>query len=169
MSRTKPTPVIVADLKQAEAALGEMAAIDRAITDIETEMNAVLDAAKDKAGKASTPLLARRKELENAVATYATLNRAEIFQGRKSLDLAFGTIGYRVSTKIVQVAKVTKEITLAKLKEYGLTDGIRVKEDINKDAAATWPDERLALVGLKRRVSDDFFIEITREDVTRAA
>ena len=49
--------------------------------------------------------------------------------------------------------------------QYHLTDGIRVKEEINKDAAMGWPDERLELVGLKRQQSDTFFIEISKEDV----
>ena len=60
---------------------------------------------------------------------------------------------------------MTAEMTLERLHQYHLTDGIRVKEEINKDAAMGWPDERLELVGLKRQQSDTFFIEISKEDV----
>ena len=46
-----------------------------------------------------------------------------------------------------------------------LADGIRLKEEINKEAALGWPDERLELVGLKRQQADTFFIEINKEKV----
>ena len=39
-------------------------------------------------------------------------------------------------------------MTLERLHQYNLSDGIRTKEEINKDAALGWPDERLELVGL---------------------
>ena len=57
------------------------------------------------------------------------------------------------------------EMTLEKLHQYNFTDGIRVKEEVDKDKAAGWPDERLELVGLKRQTSDAFFIEIKRDAV----
>lgn len=166
MSRIKPTPHIVGDLKQVEGALAEMAQIDRKLSEIENSLNDTIDSAKDRAQSESDPLLTRRKELANAVGTFATMQRAELFKEKKSLDLAFGTIGFRQSTQIVQINKITKEMTLEKLSEYNFSDGLRVKFDINKEAMASWPDERLQLVGLKRRQLDAFFIEIKAEDIT---
>ena len=98
-------------------------------------------------------------------AAMGSLNRQDLFAKNKSLDMGFGVIGFRASTKIVQLRGVTAEMTLERLHQYHLTDGIRVKEEINKDAAMGWPDERLELVGLKRQQSDTFFIEISKEDV----
>jgi phage host-nuclease inhibitor protein Gam len=169
MARSKPAPIIVAETPQAEGALAEIAAINRKVAALEADMNAAIDAAKATASQASAPLLARRKELENAVASWAILNKGELFKGRKSLDLGFGTVGFRVTTKISQLAKITKEMTLAKLAEYGLRDGIRVKQEIDKEVMRDWPDERLELVGLRRRTSDEFYIEIHQEGVERAA
>lgn len=108
---------------------------------------------------------ARRKELSDAVTVYGKLNRQALFIKSKSLDLGFGVIGFRASTKIVQMRGVTAEMTLERLHQYNLSDGIRTKEEINKDAALGWPDERLELVGLKRQQSDTFFIEIKKEEV----
>ena len=107
----------------------------------------------------------RRRELADAVAIFAKLNRQELFAKSKSLDMGFGVIGFRASTRIVQLRGVTAEMTLERLHQYNLADGIRVKEEINKDAALGWPDERLELVGLKRQQADTFFIEIARDDV----
>lgn len=165
MTRIKPDPHVVADRAQCEGALAEMAALDRKLSAIENEMREAIDAAKSKAGQLAGPLQARRKELADAVAIFAKLNRQELFAKSKSLDMGFGIIGFRASTRIVQVRGVTAEMTLERLHQYNLADGIRIKEEINKDAALGWPDERLELVGLKRQQADTFFIEIARDDV----
>lgn len=143
MTRIKPDPHVVADRAQCEGALAEMAALDRKLSAIENEMREAIDAAKSKAGQLAGPLQARRKELADAVAIFARLNRQELFAKSKSLDMGFGIIGFRASTRIVQVRGVTAEMTLERLHQYNLADGIRIKEEINKDAALGWPDERL--------------------------
>lgn len=169
MARIKPDPHIVTDRAQCEGALAEMAALDRKLSAIENEMRESIDAAKSKAAQLAGPLLARRKELADAVAVFAKMNRQELFAKSKSLDMGFGVIGFRASTRIVQVRGVTSEMTLERLHQYNMADGIRVKEEINKDAALGWPDERLELVGLKRQQTDTFFIEITQDDVPNNA
>lgn len=165
MARIKPDPHIVENRAQCEGALAEMAALDRKLSVIENEMRETVDGAKAKASQLAGPLQARRKELADAVAVFARMNRQELFAKSKSLDMGFGVIGFRASTKIVQIRGVTAEMTLEKLRQYNLSDGIRTKEEINRDAALGWPDERLELVGLKRQQSDTFFIEISKENV----
>lgn len=147
-ARIKPTPEIVTNLQQAEGALAEMAALDRKLTAIEGDMNAAIDAVKARAQADGAGLVIWRKELADAVATYATLNRANLFPERKSLELAFGIMGFRQSTQIAQQPRITQAMTLEKLHEYGFLDAIRTKEEINKDTMAGWPSERLELVGL---------------------
>lgn len=169
MARIKPTPHIVGNIPQAEAALAEIAALDRKLDCISNELNAEIDAAKDAAQQKSTALLSRRKDLADALATYATLNKGDLFKDKKSLDLAFGIMGFRQSTQIAQVNRITQAMTLEKLHEYSFTDAIRSKEELNKEIVAGWPEERLALVGLKRRQLDTFYIEIKAENVNDAA
>ena len=163
--RIKPVPYIVADRAQAEGALAEMAALDRDLSGSEVEMQERIDAAKAEASQKSLALVTRRKELADAVAVFAKLNRQELFAKAKSLDLGFGVIGFRLSTKIAQVRGITVEMTLEKLRQYGLADGIRIKEEINKETALGWPDERLELVGLRRQQADTFFIEIKKDAI----
>lgn len=167
MARIKPDPHVVADRAQAECALAEIAALDRKISGIESEMQECIDKAKAAASQQVNPLQARRKELADAVAVYAKLNRQQLFAKAKSVDMGFGVIGFRASTRISQVRGVTAEMTLEKLHQYNLADGIRVKEEINKDSCLGWPDERLELVGLKRLMLDTFFIEIKKDAVPK--
>lgn len=55
--------------------------------------------------------------------------------------------------------------TLARLKEKGLRDCIRVKEEVDKEALRDYPDEVLEAVGVTRKVEDTFFVEIDRARV----
>lgn len=167
MARIKPDPHVVEDTKQAEGALAEIAALDRKLEAISGTMQESIDAAKAKAIQEATPLKARRKELADAVAVFAKLNRTALFVGVKSVDLGFGIIGFRASSKIVQVNGVTAEMTLEKLHQYNFLDAIRVKEEVNKEAALNWPSERLELVGLRKQESDTFFIEIKKEPLPK--
>lgn len=168
MARIKPDPHMVEDTKQAEGALAEIAALDRRLEAISGAMQESIDAAKAKAIQESTPLKARRKELADAVAVFAKLNRTALFEGRaKSIDLGFGIIGFRESSKIVQVNGVTAEMTLEKLHQFNFLDAIRVKEEVNKEATINWPPERLELVGLRKHKSDTFFIEIKKEPLPK--
>ncbi|MBQ7607502.1 MAG: host-nuclease inhibitor Gam family protein [Desulfovibrionaceae bacterium] len=167
-TRSKPKPHIVANMEQAEGAMAELASIDRKLKSIQAEMNSQIDLAKKSALASSASLDGRRKELESALAVYATLNRLELFKdGSKSLDLGYGIIGFRASTKIVQQSKITAQMTLDRLHQFGMLDGIRVKEELNKDAMASWTDEKLETIGLRRQKSDGFYVEVKEDELPR--
>ena len=166
MARSKPNPHIVESREQAEGTMAEIAALDRKLSALTVAMNKELDAAKEKAAQAAAPLAARRKELESGLAVFATLNRKELFpDGVKSLDLGFGLIVFRASTKIVQQSNINAEMTLERLRKFKFLDGIRTKEEVNKDAMTAWTDEKLETVGLRRQKSDGFFVEVKEDAV----
>lgn len=166
MARSKPNPHIVESREQAEGTMAEIAALDRKLAALTVAMNKELDAAKEKAAQAAAPLAARRKELESGLAVFAVLNRKELFpDGAKSLDLGFGLIGFRASTKIVQQNNISAEMTLERLHKFGFVEGVRTKEEINKDAMTAWTDEKLETVGLRRQKSDGFFVEVKEDAV----
>lgn len=166
MARRRPNPHIVESREQAEGTMAEIAALTRKLAALTVSMNKELDAAKDKAAQAAAPLAARLKELESGLAVFAVLNRKELFpDGAKSLDLGFGLIGFRASTKIVQQNNINAEMTLERLRKFKFVDGIRTKEEINKDAMTSWTDEKLETVGLRRQKSDGFFVEVKEDAV----
>ena len=158
---------VVDDQKQAEGALAEMAALERKVAQAKLTMQEECDAAKARACEIITPLESRYKELEAALKKWATMNRSELFAERKTLDLAFGVIGFLASTKIKQMNGVSEAETLAKLKSFGFTDGIRVTETPDKEAMEKWPEDRLALVGCIRRITDNWQCK-TKQEKTSA-
>lgn len=170
MARHKPDPLIVANLEEATAAVGEIAALDRSIQAVEADMQAEIEVAKARAGARAEGLRSRRKELADAVGVFARLNKGTLFRDVRTLDLVYGKIGFRLSTpSIVLDNGVTEAMSLTRLHELGMTDGIRVREELARDVLLGWPDERLALAGVKRRQRDTFFIETAREKLPEGA
>ncbi|MGE4552908.1 MAG: host-nuclease inhibitor Gam family protein [Desulfovibrionaceae bacterium] len=163
--RIKPTAVIIGDLTQADGALAELAAFDRELSAIDQAMNQAIDAAKAEAKAKAEPLLARCKVLEAALATFGNLNKAELFGGaRRSQELTFGVIGFRRSTRLKPKGRGAWKVILERIKELGLS-AVRIKEEVDKDALAGWPDERLEAVGVVREQADEFYVELKREEV----
>lgn len=166
MARRVVDAYVVTDLKGASAAVAEMAELDRRRTLIEVELAKKIDRARAEAAQAAAGMSERYRELEKAVCVFARLRREELFTDGKTIDLGAGKIGFRVSMpSIVQERGVTVEMTLARLRELGFADGIRVKESLAKDVMLGWTDEQLALAGCKRRQAEEFFVDIPRESV----
>ena len=90
--------------------------------------------------------------------------RAE-FKG-KSRVLNFGTVSFRVSTKIVirGVAACIQALKTLELAAY-----VRVKESLDKEKMKDLDDATLAQVGAKRQTEDAFGYEVNRERVKEAA
>lgn len=169
MARIKPDAYIVRDLKGAEAALLEIAELDRKVRTEEAIMNATIDQAKARHRAESEPLKERRKELGNALASFAELNKAELFGKKRSLDLGFGVIGFRLAHTLRTLPRVTWEMVLTRLRELGFSQAIRIKEEVNKEELRGWPEERLATVGARLVTADEFYIEINQERLEEAA
>jgi len=163
-ARIKPSCLIFSDIKQVEGGLSEMAAIDRRLAEITNTMNEAVDDAKAQANQASVALVANHKALGEAIKVFSTLNENVLFvDGKKSRDLAFGVIGFRASTDIIQMNKVSAETSLERLHDFGFTEGINTKESLLKTGMTNWTDEKLQSVGLKRRTKNDFYIEVKAE------
>lgn len=170
MARRVVDAYVVADIVAATEAVAEMAGIDRQLTMIEVELKEKIDRAKAEAAQKAAGLPDRYKELEKAVCLFAKLRREDLFTDGKTLDLGAGKIGFRVSMpSIVQERGVTVEMSLARLRELGLAEGIAVKESLAKNVMLGWPDERLALAGLRRKQTEDFFVDIPHESVPEGA
>lgn len=168
-TRIKADPYMIGDLDKAEDALRQLAAIERLRRAIVDDLNEKIDAMKDVAKGNLEPLDIRSKTLTDALGVFLKMNREEVLKDRKSVDLAFGVIGFRASTAIGQMRGVTAQMTLQRIKEWGFDGGIRIKEELDKDSLRGWPVERLNQVGLNRVEKDQFFVELKEEKLGEAA
>lgn len=164
MARNKPQFTPIANLDEANAHLGEIAELERELAAINHMMNESIDQAKAEGDAAADPLKARLEQLEAALAAYAEYNKPTLFANKKSVDLLFGTFGYRKSTSIKQQRGFKVADTIAKIKEYGFLNALRTKESLNKDVMAEWTDKQLDAVGAVRDERDSFWYEVKQED-----
>ena len=102
MSRIKPaaTTVVIKSTEEADTVLARIAAHKRRIELIDLSAAEEIDEVKARAAAEAEPIKQEIAGLEQSLLRYADYARDELFRGRKSLQLTFGTIGYRLSTKL---------------------------------------------------------------------
>ena len=92
--------------------------------------------------------LNNEQEIISQITKYCNANYDTLFKGKgKTLKLITGEISRRVKPNSIVVNDL--DLALAKIKELGFTDFIRVKEDLNKNALLDNPDFIELIEGLE--------------------
>lgn len=170
MARIKPKnmhPVRTVD--DAGETLAEIGQIKRILKDLEIRLNEDISALKAEASEEAAPLRSRLEALENGLATFADSRKSELFKDRRSLVLDYGTLGWRRSSELAPIKGSTWKTILGRLKDLAFSDVIRIKEAPDREAMATWPDERLELVGCQRLEKDTFWYELDEAKLAERA
>jgi len=167
MTRIKPVAAvpIIKTLEDADAALAQIAALRRNIALIETALNDEIDAAKAKATAEAEPFRQEIAVQEQALTRFADYHKAELFAKRKSCELTFGCIGFRSSTKIKLLSKMTWERVVEILRDTGMRHFIRVKEEPDKEKLKALAPDHLKDIGCKVVQEDIFFYEIADQEI----
>lgn len=177
----------IESLDDVNMALKDIGLAQKELDAIDAKANAEIAKIKEKALKDGESLRTKITESASKIQSYAEYNKDELFKDAKSLELSFGKIGYRKSTKIS-----VKKTTLEMLKN--LLDGrklelekaeseekrnaitvlitkiqscIRVKEEPNKESLGLMDDAFLKTVGASRKITNDFFCEANIEEVNK--
>lgn len=159
MTRRRLTTPGLSSWDDVDQCLAEIGGIDRELGLIEAGQQESIDQIKAVTKAAAEPLQTRKAALEALVQQYAEANRGE-FAKVKSKVLTFGSVGFRLSTKVV-IKRVAD--TLQALKDLGLAACVRTKEEPDKEAMKNLPLETLAAVGASLRTEDAFGYEIDRD------
>lgn len=160
--RIKPQVGKLESLDDVNLALRDIGLMEKELDAIDAKAAKDIAEIKTKAAKDGEEL---RKDIATTAAkiqAYAEYNKAELFKDKKSVDLSFGKIGFRQSTKIS-----VKKTTLELLKKLGFKSCVRIKEECDKDAMGNMTDEDLKSVDAARKVSNDFFCEANMEEVNK--
>lgn len=138
-------------IREAELEMSRIAAgMEKCILDV-----------KQKAEEEAAPFKDQIKKLELQVKEYVTLNKDEL-KG-KSREMAFGTVGFRMSTKLVLPKAVEKVIK--QLKKLGMGDCVTVKESVNKEILKTYDEKTILMVGASLKKEDTFWYETRQEEL----
>jgi len=157
--RIKPKNLYpISDLETADEVLKKIAELKRNIIAFESEAQDKIDKIKDGLTPKLHPLIKEIERYDLSLSAFANAQKDELFKDRKTVELTFGFLGFRQSTKI----SITNQ-TLKLLKQFKCFDAIIIKESVNKEVLQTYPDARLAEIKAKKIVEDNFWYELKNE------
>lgn len=165
MARKRLTATTLESWTDVDACLKAIGEVDRELAILEASQQESIDQIKAITKQAAEPLQNKKAGLELAIQQYAEANRAEFIK-TKSRELTFGSVGFRLSTRVA-IKNVGN--TLQALKDFGLTGCIRIKEECDKEAMKNLPLETLHAVGAALKQEDAFGYEIKRELIQEVA
>jgi len=157
---------LIATRAQAEATLGEIALLTIERNEQKLAMDRGITAIREAY---ETPISTLGKAIEEKTAlleTWASANPDEFPPGRKSVEMVQGVIGYRTGMpKLKTLLRWTWAKVLDAIKAAGITEFVRVKEEVDKEAIlSAFAQERVTSADLKHfgvEVAQDeaFFVE----------
>jgi phage host-nuclease inhibitor protein Gam len=162
MARLKPQVGKINSLEDANLVLKEIGLLEKELESIDGEAHKLIAGIKADAVKKGEGIRKRITDDSALLGAYAEYNRDDLFKDKKSIQLSFGSFGYRKSTSIS-----VKKTTLELLKKLKLDKYIRLKEEVDKDAMGELDEETLVQVDAVRKVKDDFFCEADKEEVNK--
>lgn len=130
---------------------------------IEADMNKQIAEVKKKCEDLARPYKDNIKKNELLLKEFVTVHKAEL--DGKSRRLNFGTVGFRMSTKVVLPKMV--EAVLENLKKFGMYDCINTKETVNKDILKTYAPDVILNVGGTLKTEDTFWYEPKRDALSK--
>ena len=135
-------------------ALADWGAVDNALRDIRECQHTLAEMA-----------VQRDRQIDSIKADYAQgalpLHRAEL--DGKSRALNFGTVGYRVSSKLMLASSRVAE-AIATLKVLGHTELIKTTETLDREALKRQPGDILQQVGAYIRTVDEFYYDVSSKE-----
>lgn len=146
-----------------DTALRDIRECRHALVELGVEKDRRIDGIKDEYTRNAVPLQNRIKRLEGDVKDYVDAHRAELCG--KSRVLTFGTVGYRLSSKLVIASSKVAE-AIAALKAMGKGELVRTSETLDRQALAKQPAELLESIGAYVKQSDEFYYDVEDEPVT---
>ena len=128
----------------------------REIVRIETRMNDKIAEITDSHKGDITQIQLEIQGMTTAVQTWCEANRSNLLKkGSKTANLITGEVSWRFNPPSVSLRKI--EDVLASLKEKGLTQFIRVKEEVNKEAILADPLAVKDVAGVTIKSGQEFF------------
>lgn len=165
--RIKPvlTVASINTLEEADTMLACIAARKRELTLHELGLKEDVSKLKLECSAACEPIKNDITGMELALARFAEARKAELFAKKKTVGLTFGSFGYRASSTLKTLKKLTWDNVLGFLAERGMSACIRTKPEVDKEALRQLPPEQLAEVGCRLVQEDTFFYELIETEI----
>ncbi|MEW5763600.1 MAG: host-nuclease inhibitor Gam family protein [Acidobacteriota bacterium] len=153
---------------EASNAMGELGTAMAERARLQAELDAEVAKVTAKYQPKIQLLAAQVKDLVGGLQTWAEANKDELTaQGRRSVNLGTGELGWRLNPPKVRVTGIGKVIELLKAK--GLEMLVAVKEDINKKAILEDPSQIKGIKGLEIIQEETFWAKPASVDMEEIA
>lgn len=149
----------------ADDALRQIHEAKNTLAELDAEQNRRIDTVKEECKKMAQPLKNRVQQLEADLLAFSDAHRCEM--DGKSRRMSFGTVGYRVSSKITVATSKMGEV-LARLKGMGLTQCIKVTETLDKEQLRKQPADIIMEVGASISSKDEFYYDLDHTELDAA-
>ncbi|WP_334088077.1 host-nuclease inhibitor Gam family protein [Helicobacter typhlonius] len=149
----------IQDYESVDKALKRLCELEVKITHIEGEVTLACNKIKEEYKPQVESLNNEANFIRAEIESFCESHKAD-FADKRSKELVFGTIGYRLS-KSVSLPRVKSKVEslIAAIKSFGLRDCLIYEEKPNKEAIVELDEGSLVKLGLKRVVKDNFRIE----------
>ena len=147
----------LSDWGDVDRLLEAMGRMDLQIAGIEAEMGEALYDLVERYAAELTAMREHRAVLENSVSAFCQARKNE-FAMKRSMQLTFGRIGFRVAESI-EVPKGMEDVVIATLRRLGWDECIEIKEKVDKNALKKLSDLDLARCGARRKTEDRFRVD----------
>ncbi len=138
-------------IREAEIELGRIAAdAERCMIDI-----------RQQAEESAQPYKDKIKQMELQLKEFTVTNKADL-KG-KTMELSFGRVGFRMSTRLVLPKAV--ETVIRQLRKNGMGDCIVTKESVNKEILKAYDETTILSVGASLKKEDTFWYETRQEKI----
>lgn len=138
-------------IREAEIELGRIAAdAERCMIDI-----------RQQAEESAQPYKDKIKQMELQLKEFTVTNKADL-KG-KTMELSFGRVGFRMSTRLVLPKAV--ETVIRQLRKNGMGDCIITKESVNKEILKAYDETTILSVGASLKKEDTFWYETRQEKI----
>ncbi len=169
-SRVKrPVIPVPKDLRETARFIAEIAKAQRALDRINAKLNERVAALKERAAQEARPHEERIAALRDGIFAFAEAHRKELTENgkKKTITLPTGSFSWRLTPPAVSVRGAKKVIAL--LKAAGLSQFIRVKESINREAILHDPSPVAGIKGISISQKEEFVIKPAEADVELVA
>ncbi|WP_300448757.1 host-nuclease inhibitor Gam family protein [uncultured Helicobacter sp.] len=149
----------IQDYESVDKALKRLCELEVKITHIEGEVTLACNKIKEEYKPQVESLNNEANFIRAEIESFCESHKAD-FADKRSKELVFGTIGYRLSKSVsLPRVKAKVESLIAAIKSFGLRDCLIYEEKPNKEAIVELDEGSLVKLGLKRVVKDNFRIE----------
>ncbi len=157
MSRKQSLISVPTDLIELDERVALVGTLSRSIDSKKAALDAAIARLRDATNQELAPLSDRLERELRAIETFADANRSSILpEGVKSLSLASGKIGWRLTPPKVTFARNAAEKALEYLKRHRMKRFLRFSVEIDKEALLK---HRPAIDGVRYKQVDEFFVE----------